>query len=173
MLVYLHIMNYNLTNWLSDTDRHHIFNVFQSWPIFNFIIIKAGDAPNANPHTYNSTKWQAKVCIQPEHRSSKHITNSSLHEVLQPASVGAVCQHALCILLRVCEQKQGYSDICNVTNTPRENTDSSPAWLQKPFTVAGSFSSSVVNCKTIWFFEGARVYRTLCRLGVFAITRTP
>lgn len=31
-----------------------------------------------------------------------------------------VCQHALCILLRVCEQKQGYSDVHNATNTPRE-----------------------------------------------------
>lgn len=126
MLVYLHIMNHNLTNWLSDADRHRIFNAFQSWPIFDFIIINAGDAPNANSHTYNSTKWQAKVCIQPEHfitvLCSKHITNSNLHEVLQPASIGAVC-----VLLGVCEQKQGYRVVCNATNTPRENTDSSPA----------------------------------------------
>lgn len=63
---------------------------------------------------------------------SKHITNSNPHEVLQPASVGAVC-----VLLGVCKQKQGYSVVCNATNTPRENTDSSPAWLRKPFTVAG------------------------------------
>lgn len=74
------------------------------------------------------------------------VQNSNLYEVLQPASVGAVC-----VLLRVCEQKQGYSAVCNATNTKREHR-LIVCSTSEAFHCCRSFSTSIVNCKNIRFF---------------------